>query len=390
MSNFQQIWNLVTENNGFDRKNSLMKDNAFEDAKVIIDDFFKENQFDYNEETKYSYFHSYNCSPIKSFLNLIDLPDNFFKIIMEYCMENNYIIIDKKFEYVLCRYLSRAHLDNRNIQIILWVIENFLSTESLNEFMIDYNNDKDNSQIVENEHYPREYFSLFQIFYNNQLYDTLIYIPQIFHVFRQKKFNFAQVSKKCCNSLISSAIICWDIYSVRELVKEGCKFDEACYTNIMHIIRRSLCYMRDIIDNTKSSKNWGDGSWSYVDKILYKIIYEDDEMIIKIFRPENVGYDKENDSEQNKELKKMIETYSNEKLSHLEDYNSMKKDILEDISTYYGRSFLVRPEQSLQEIYELIEFCIFNGIDICIVKIFLSFLNTFRRFFKFKTRIILC
>ena len=58
MSNFQQICNLVTENNGFDRKNSLMKDNAFEDAKVIIDDFFKENQFDYNEETKYSYFHS--------------------------------------------------------------------------------------------------------------------------------------------------------------------------------------------------------------------------------------------------------------------------------------------------------------------------------------------
>ena len=42
----------------------------------------------------------------------------------------------------------------------------------------------------------------------------------------------------------------------------------------------------------------------------------------------------------------------------------MKKDILQDISTYYGRSVLVKPENSLQEIYELIELCISYGIDL--------------------------
>jgi hypothetical protein len=359
MPNFQQILNLVVGGYNLDRKNVHMKDNAFEDAKLIIDEFFKENQLDYKEESK----HSHSCSPMKSFLNLINLPDNFFKIIMEYCIENNYITIDKKFEYVLCNYLIKANPDNQNIQITLWIIENFISSEILNEFMFDYNNDKDNTQPIENENIDRKYYSLFQLFYNNQFYDTLIYTPQIFHVFRQKKFNFALVSEKCCQSLIASAIRCWDIYSVRELVKEDCKFDEDCYTSLMRIIRR-LCDMRDKIDDTQSAKEWNDGSCSYVEKILYKIIYDDDEMLIKIFRPENVDYKKDDNSEQNRELIKMIETYSDEKLSHLEDYNSMKKDILHDISSYYGRSYLVRPEESLQEIYELFEFCISNGIDV--------------------------
>ena len=359
MSNFQQIWNLIVRDNDFDRKNDHMTDNAFEDAKLIIDEFFKENQLDYKEESK----HSNSCSPMKSFLNLIGLPDNFFKIIMEYCIENNYVTIDKKFEYILCNYLIKQHVDNQNIQIILWIIENFISSEILNEFMFDYNNNKDNTQPIENEYSAREYYSLFQLFYNNQFYDTLIYTPQIFHVFKQKKFKFASVSEKCCRSLISTAIICWDIYSVRELVKEKCKFDEDCYTSLMSIIRR-LCGMRDKIDDTNLAKEWNDGSWSYVEKILYKIIYDDDEMLLKIFRPENVNYEKNDNSEQNKELIKMIEKYSNEKLSHLEDYNSMEQYILYDISSYHGRRYLVSPEEWLQEIYELFEFCISNGINI--------------------------
>jgi hypothetical protein len=304
MSKFHLIWNLVLRDGSLDRKLYHMKDNAFTDAKLIIDDFFRENRFtDYKEESNHSHLRGCrsNCSSIRSFLNLIDLPNNFFKIIMEYCIENNYITIDRKFEYALCIYLIGIYVDNQNIQIILWIIENFISSEILNEFMFDYNNDKDNTQLIQNENYPREYFSLFQLFYNNQSYDTLIYTPQIFYVFRQKKFNFAHVSEKCCKSLIASAIRCWDVYSIRELLKEACKFDEECYKSLMSTIHR-LCDMRHKIDDANLPKKWLDGSWNHVEKILYKIIYDDDEMLLKIFCPENVGYDKNDNSEQNKEL----------------------------------------------------------------------------------------
>jgi hypothetical protein len=194
-------------------------------------------------------------------------------VIFEYCIEKNYITITKELEHSLCRELIRINITDTNILIILWLIENFISTEKLNEFRFDYDNDKDYTEPITNKEYPRRYFSLLQPFYNNQFYDTTIYIPQIFHVFKQKKFDFAKVSESCCISVISSAISNWDLYSVRVMYEEGCEFDEECYTNIMCIIRRSLCRMRNEIDDTNFPKEYNDGSWSHVEKLLYEKIY---------------------------------------------------------------------------------------------------------------------
>lgn len=364
MSFIQDIFDLVEDSQYFEEKKSRhMIENAFDKAKEIIDKYYNNQQKNIIHHTEISYCIC-GCQETQKFWDLINLPDNFFKLIFEYCVQKNYIIINTELEHSLCRKLIRQHIDNHNIQIILWLIENVISTEKLNEFLFDYDNDKDYTESITKKECPRRYFSLFQPFYNNQFYDTTQYLPQIFHVFRQKKFNFAQVSEKCCHSLVVSAINNWDVYSTRLLLSEGCKFDEECYNSMVNIICTSLCKLRNKIDDTKYPKKYYDGSWSNVEKLLYEKIYEDEEMLVKIFCSENVGYDKKDDSEQNKELIKMIEIYSDEKLSHLEDYQSMKKDILRDISTYYGRSFLVRPENSLQEIYELIELCISYGIDL--------------------------
>jgi hypothetical protein len=363
MSFIHDIFDLVKNPQDSDitnyRESTHMTENVFNKAKEIIDKYYENNDINiihHKDELSHG---------MCGFWDLINLPDNFFKLIFEYCLEKKYIIINTELEHSLCRKLIRIHVDNYNIQIILWLIENVISSVKLNEFLFDYNNDKDYIEPITKKEHPQRYFSLLQLFFNNQFYDTDIYLTQIFHVFKQKKFNFLKVSESCCRSLLVSAIDNWDIYSVRVLLSEGCKFDEDCYDSLTRMIRRNLCTLRDVIDdNTKSPKNNNDGTWSYVTKFLYEKIYEDDEMLIKIFCPENVGYDKKDDSEQNKELIQIIEKYSDEKLSHLEYYESMKKSIITNISSFYVRSHLVRPEKSLQNIYEIMKLCISYGIDL--------------------------
>ena len=365
MSFICDIFDLVEDSHDDEEyeKSRHMTENAFDKAKEIIDEFYNNHKIDIIHHKEISHCIC-GCRETQKFWNLINLSDNFFKLIFEYCVEKEYITINAELEHSLCRKLIRHHIDDDNIQIILWLIENVLSSEKLNEFLFDYDNDKDYTEPITKKECPRQYFSLLQPFFNNQFYDTTVYLAQIFHVFKQKKFNFAKVSESCCSSLLVSAINNWDAYSLRVLLSEGCKFDEECYESLTRIIRRSLCKLRNEIDNTKSPKNHNDGTWSNVDKLLYEKIYEDDEMLIKIFCPENVGYDKKDNTEHNKELIQIIEKYANEKLSHLENYESMKKSIIEDISSFHDRSFLVIPEKSLHNIYELIELCISYGIDL--------------------------
>lgn len=365
MSFIRDIFALVEDSHDDEeyKKSKHMIENAFDKAKEIIDKYYENNEIDIIHHTEISDCLC-GCQETQRFWNLINLPDNFFKLIFEYCLEKKYIIINAELEHSLCRKLIRHHINDDNIQIILWLIENVISSEKLNEFMFDYDNDKDYTEPITKKECPRRYFSLLQPFFNNQFYDTTVYLPQIFYIFRKKKFNFLKISEIGCRSLLVSAIDNWDLYSIRELIKEGCKFDEECYISIMRIIRKNLCRMRNEIDDSKSPVNYYDGSWKYVGKLLYEKIYEDDEMIVQIFRPENLGYDKRNDSEENKELIQIIEKYSDEKLSHLKNYQSMKESIIEDISSYHDRSNLVKPESSLHNIYELFELCISSGIDL--------------------------
>jgi hypothetical protein len=68
-----------------------MKDNVFEETKQIIDDFYQ-TQIDFINHTETSYCVC-GCVDTQKFWDLINLPDIFFKIILEYCILPHNILL---------------------------------------------------------------------------------------------------------------------------------------------------------------------------------------------------------------------------------------------------------------------------------------------------------
>lgn len=296
------------------------------------------------------------CIENTKFFNLIELPDDYFKIIIEYCIDKKYIIINEDFEYKLCLHLIRKHIHNDNIRIILWLIENFVSSDRLNSFRYDYNYGTD--KIIENiEKYPQQFYCLLQPFYNNQFYDDT-FIPMIFDTFRKKKFNFYEVSRTSSTSLICSALKNWDIYGINELHKEKCEFDEECYEILMNIVYESLNRLQYESDKKTQPKNHGDGSWSYVSNILYRKILEDHYMLITIFQPHFLNCNGDDNDEQNVKLIKLIEKYVDDKFTNIPNLNYIKKYMIEEVSSYYYRSRLVPNETRMTYIYDILKYCV--------------------------------
>ena len=160
----------------------------------------------------------------------------------------------------------------RSIPIILWLIENVISSECLNSFRYDYKYDTD--KILSQKEigmYPQEFYSLIQPFYNNHFYDET-YIPMIFTTFRNKQFNFSNISNTCSKSLIVSALINWDIYSLREFHLENCEFDEKCYSQLMSMVRCNLGKLVDESADFTEPEGYYDGTWSNGENILYRQI----------------------------------------------------------------------------------------------------------------------
>ena len=347
-----QIFDFIERQDELSRKGRYMNPNV--NVLKIVDDFFASHTYTHTEES----ICICGCVENTRFFDLIDLPDNWFKKILEYCIEKKYIIIDNDFEHQLCKKLIRINVDDENIRVILWLIENFISTEKLNSFSFDYNYDTD--EILEQSKigkYPQEFYSLLQPFYNNQFYDET-FLPLIFDVFRKKKFNFQEVSKSCSHSLLCSAIRNWDLYSIRELHQEKCEFDEECYSRVMGIVRRRLGHLKDDADESIIPKEHRDGSWSHSDAILYRELLKDTDMIKVIFQPHFLNSKQENDNLENLELIETIEKYVEDKFNILPKFNEMKKYMIEKVSSYHYRSYLVPNEKNLQCVYDILEYCV--------------------------------
>jgi hypothetical protein len=348
----RQIFDFVERTDALSKEGCHMKKDV--EVLKIVDDYFVSFAYTDSEQSNCIC----GCIENTRFLDLIDLPDDYFKVILEYCIDKKYIINNADFEYQLCRKLIRIHCENYNIRIILWLIENYISTERLNSFRFDYNYDTDEIlEKKETEKYPQEFYSLFQPFYNNQLYDDT-FIPMIFATFRNKGFDFKSVSKTCSRSLIVSALSNWDLYSVRELHLEGCEFDEECYSRLMGMLRRSIGNLRDEAEKVKQPREYSDGSWSYVDCILYRQLLKEPEMIKLIFQPHLLRHDGDDEDEENQKLVKMIESYIDDKLMYLPNLNKMKKYMIEKVSSYHYRRYLVPNEIRMSYVYDIIKYCV--------------------------------
>ena len=352
---YDNIISIPKNDGSWDNERFIKPDN---NILQILDEFFLSNN-DYTNHTEYLWCEC-GCKSSKKFFNLISLPDNYFKTIITYCIDKNYIKQNKFFEHQLCKKLIREHVTNENINLILWLIENYIASEKLNNFLYDYNNEKAINEPIENEYYQREYFSLLQVFYNYHFYDEY-YIPVIFETFRQKKFDFANVSKLCCRSLLVSAIVNWDLYSIRYFFENGCEFDEECYTELMRILRRKLGNLQDVSDESEIPEENRDGSWDRVECILYRELLQNDIALMTFFQPHLLNRTKKDDDPINVEICKKIEAYVTEKFSHMHHFNRMKKSMIEEISSYYYRSYLVPSEDTLQSAYEIFEYVINIG-----------------------------
>lgn len=317
----------------------------------ILDEFFL-SKTDYANHTD---FLDCDCGYkiSNSFFDLIKLPNNYFKTIITYCIDKNYIQPNNFFEHKLCKKIFTVLLTNDIIDIVLWLIENYISSETLNNFLYDYNNEKSSNEPIENNEYRRDYFSLLQIFYNNQFYDEY-YIPVILETFRQKQFDFANVSKSCCRSLLVSAITNLDLYSVRYLYEAGCEFDEQCYTQLMFILRRKLGNLQDESEMPETYLNACESK-------LYRELLHDDDALITFFQPHLLNRMEKDDNPVNINICKHIDEYVTKKFSHMNYFNRIKKTMIEKVSSYFYRSYLVPNEDTLQMVYEIFEYVINIG-----------------------------
>jgi len=353
---FNDIFDAVISPDGWQDRSPRYMDPDI-DVLEIVDSLFRTKTWTDKEEKSCLC----GCAYQTDFFDLIELPEDYFKIIMLHCIEKKYITIDDHFQDLLCKKLIRIHVDDENIDIILWLIENYITTEKLNSFLYDYNYDTEEKFTVEEKpeivKYPQSFYSLMQIFYNIQSFNET-HMPIVFDVFRKKNFDFVGISKKSKLSLLSRAISSIDLYSLCEFHKEGCEFNEDCYTSLMDILRRRIGRLKDDADDQKEPKEHGDGSWSNCERILNRELLKDSEMIKMIFQPHLLDHQGNNEDEQNHKLIKFIEQYVIEKFSHLPKFQLMKESIMEEVSSYYYRSCLVPNLQRLQYNWEILEYCV--------------------------------
>ena len=321
----------------------------------IIDELF----VNHDVYTKYCKYCKYQCSCRigKGFFNLMNLPENYFKVIFNYCIEKKYIILDQKIEHFICVEIMRNRMiEDYNINTILWIIENFISSEKLNSFLYDYNYDKDITEsVLETE--KREYYSLLHTFYFSYHFSEN-YISIILDLFKQKKFNFKNISLICGQSLLTCAIKKWDFYSLCFFNENSCEFTDINYYDIMYLIRKHIGNLQYEADKDKMPKKDKNGLWDDTEYILYKELLKDDDMLCTIFQPHLLDSKQDDKDEINQELCKKINDYVINKFSHLSDFNSKKDSMILNISTYYGRSFIMPNEKILYEIYQILEYCI--------------------------------
>lgn len=312
------------------------------------------------------------CANTDNFFSLVNLPNGHFIDILKHCVKSGYILNDMTFKKKLAKIIMLNKINNEDdINVFCYIIKNIFGSDFANKYRFNYDNNKDYDEHMEEKKEEKKnnksiniltkhnFYSLFHPLFIQTLFIQNIqkmkkYMPKFFYIFDGLSFDYT--TPLCENSLLSEAIKAGDLYSTSELFKRGCTIDESCYQSLHDLLRRQLGGLKNEADNIKTPIEWQDNTWSHLDLMLYKTLY-DDNIALKHFFQEKYINEKSDDDDFAIEIKKYV------------DYNFLhirEEDryyIYKEICKNEKRKSLVCNPQKMSDIYSIVKLCASNNLD---------------------------